>query len=342
MFIHIIALAENSDVLLKKLNDKKLSNQISGALGLLRMGPKGIDELYKVINRRNYRIKCHILSKAYKKKIPRLFIALLCLKFIKDKNCFVRSDSVYFLGKLQIVSQKIRSTLIAALKDQDINVRITAAQALSKIAPKFKNKIDIINALAEMSTSTRIAGVSVSASRALAKICSVEELFDMLKSNNFRRKIASSNSLPYVDSVPMKLIPRLIRFLNCGDDIERTAAIQVLKNLKFPPKIVLSALTKALQDKDPSVRMYAVESLCCHPKYAKSVIRKILPLLYDKDRNVKNSVIRLLIHTNSAKISDFSLSIFLQEYLILESENHFLKSELKRKHSEKYIPIWKD
>ena len=169
---------------------------------------------------------------------------------LKDENSDVRQAAAYALGEIK--DPRAVEPLIAALKDEDSDVRKAAARALGEI--KDPRAVEpLIAALEDEELRVRAA-----AAEALVKIGApaVEPLIAALEDEELRVRAAAAEALGQIGDA--RAVAPLIAALKDTDKYVRKAATEALGKIGAP---AVESLSAALKDTDKYVRKAAAYAL---------------------------------------------------------------------------------
>ncbi len=216
------------------------------------------------------------------------------VKLLGDPNGDVRLAVGDALAKF---GAKAVPTLLRALDDKDIAVRVGAIRALGGMGPDAKEAVPqlgralLVNDFKEFNKS----GVSAAAAEALAKIgkAGLRALNAGVKSQHadVRRLAVEALGKAGADAVPL-LVDAL------GDanvDVRRRAA-EVLGPMRVSDKMVVLGLAYALKDSDSLVRFHAVRGLLALGAGAKPATPQLLDGLKSSDPGVQSYALRCLLN----------------------------------------------
>jgi HEAT repeat protein len=180
-------------------------------------------------------------------------------------------------------------TLINKLKNPNSDIRLSAAEALSKIGPAaipaliktFKDEND---------------NVRKYAAEALGKIgpAAVPALVEALKDQDKYVRKYAAYALRRIDSVAKTAVPVLIQALSDSDAEVRQQATWALGTFGSEAKAAVPALIEALKDEKGIVRDYAAWALGMIGPEAKSVVPALIEALKDENKDVRDSAVQAL------------------------------------------------
>jgi len=158
--------------------------------------------------------------------------------------------------------------LVAQLKDENWEVRFTAAHALGKIGKKHPgcNMDSAVSALVEMlkDDDYKVRGEAAECLEKVGDVSAVPALIDALRDKDSDVRLRAVWALEGIGDV--SAIPEIIKSLKDGNPGVRLTAAWVLekivgKNPEYDPCQIVSALIDALGDKLPEVGSRVAESL---------------------------------------------------------------------------------
>jgi HEAT repeat protein len=253
----------------------------AAAFALILMGKAGVPEFRKVLADRNPRIRAACLwalvdasgsvlgffpdlkenrSQAFRLLAPELPVVLV--KQLKDEDVDVRRSAAWALKHFPCDSAGTNPALREALKDADPTVRRPALLAICVSDAPVRKQLEIVVAALEDADS---------AVRADA-LCELDRM---------KR-----------DAEPV--VPSLVKLLENNQKNTRCDILRLLRDIGPQAKAAVPALTKALEDSDSGMRVIAAEALGNIGPEAKEAAGSLRAGLIDEDECVAVAAARAL------------------------------------------------
>jgi HEAT repeat protein len=239
-----------------------------------------------------------------------------CIRALEDENPEVRKIAAKALGQMQ--SPGTEKALIKLLEDPNLKVRTSAIEALASAGNE--NSIEPLIKQLELSTETdKNTAYRTSIIETLGKLQdkrAIPPLIKILEDKNLEIKIAALYSLGILggDKVEDALILKLneistLNPLNRADLEFEKQIIILLGNLES--KKAIQILIRKLEDKNPKIRKFAVESLgkVKDPK----AIDPLLEHLNDKNPEIRNATAYSLGTLKAEKAIPLLLEMLFEE-----------------------------
>ena len=210
-----------------------------------------------------------IIARCKQLAVPGLIAAL------EDENSEVRERATDILGRIGVDNKEIIPILIAALENKNPFVRAGTATALGRIGVDAKAAVPALRkALKDEDSNVRW-----SANVALRNISpdrerNVSLLIAALKDENSSVRKSAAEALGRILEQDKNSVPALIAALKDNDSDVRRSAAEALGRIGGQDKNSVPALIAALKDEDSSVRRSAAEAL-----------GRIATTLYDEAEN---------------------------------------------------------
>ena len=174
---------------------------------------------------------------------------------LKDKNPQIRVKAAEGLGR--VGGPESVATLRGSLSDKEISVRISAVEALGFIGGRQAMGV-LLEALKDSRTEVRLRAVealkdagTINSIPLLAQVFTDKDESVRLHAALMLRKIGHRNGVPVLGRVA----------LNDKSPAVRAAAAQYLGKVGVKDQRAVGLLSQVAQDKEPAVRLRAVESL---------------------------------------------------------------------------------
>jgi len=181
---------------------------------------------------------------------------------------------------------------LGQLADQDLEVRILAAIALSTLGKDSEEAHQALLALLQDGNEF----VCIQAAETLGKLGKDSEevhevLLTLLKDEEGLLRIFAAKALRHLGKDSEKVHQALLALLRDKDKQMRIYAAEALGNLGKDSEEVHQALLALLKDKDKQMRIYTAEALDKLGKDSEEVHKALLVLLKDKNKQVRIRVI---------------------------------------------------
>ena len=281
---------------------------------------KVLRTFYAVLERDNALSRCCVVRALERLNVRDKTSRLRLIGLLRDPDPDVRMDAAGALGRMQ-VAEAMKPLTGNLENDPDGDVRIEAVKALSKIGSKkaveplircFKAdgypELDQMVDDAEYGACWEIQAQALNALGEIGDQRATEPVMEALENEDYEdlqesgfRVLAQLNN----DKTKQFLLTQLRE----GHRLARRRAAQAMTALpalrgksKRLPRELLTALTDALVDKDPSVRAYAARALG-ESREAMAVVPLTL-LLTDPDLEVRKEVATLLGKMRGVEVVD--------------------------------------
>ncbi|BBM86163.1 HEAT repeat-containing PBS lyase [Candidatus Uabimicrobium amorphum] len=209
---------------------------------------------------------------------------------LRDDQCHsMQTDAAEALAEIGEIGEEAHSVvpdLIPLLKDEDLIVRSSAAEALGGIGEKAYLAVPHLIPLLQ----DRDEDVRNSAAWALGKIekkahSSVPHLIPLLKDKDKKVRVDATKILGRIGA--HSAVPHLIPLLQDEDKEVRAYAAWALGKIGEKAHSAVPHLIPLLENKDKEVRAYAAWAFGRIGKKAYSAVPYLIPLLQDEDKDVR-------------------------------------------------------
>ncbi|MDZ8092973.1 MAG: HEAT repeat domain-containing protein, partial [Nostoc sp. DedQUE05] len=213
------------------------------------------------------------------------------LGLLKDENQNVRYSAALALGNLGKASPQVVEALLGLLKDESWRVRDFAASALGKLG---NASLQVVEALLGLLKDESM-NVCVSAASALGKLGNaspqvVEALLGLLKDESESVRNFAAYALGNLGNASPQLVKALLGLLKDESWRVRDSAAYALGNLGNASPQVDEALLGLLKDENQNVRYSAACALSNLSNASPQVVEALLGFLKDESVSVRNSV----------------------------------------------------
>ena len=211
----------------------------------------------------------------------RIYISGQLLKLVnkyyhQSETSFSINNVINALGRLQ--AKEAISELIALLKDEDREIRLSAANSLGQLHAK-EAVPELITLLRDKDYEVRQSAADVLGQLQAKE--SIPELIALLRDNEYRVRQSAADVLGQLQA--KESIPELIALLKDEDAWVRQSAADVLGQLQAKESI--PELIALLKDEDAWVRLRAADVL--GQLQAKESIPELIALLKDEDAEIR-------------------------------------------------------
>jgi transcriptional regulator with XRE-family HTH domain len=186
------------------------------------------------------------------------------------------------------------ASLIAALEDQDIGVRIESLKRLSRLQSNEVIESALRRALEDPDQAVRIAALNALHASGANDPATIRSLRNLYHNSDRRAQMAIISFLGKIANNNALAIPALIDVLSEPDAGLRFEAARVLGDIVSPNTELISILISLLRDAEPLVRMAVVGALGRIAHTDNSVIAPLIIALEDKDIGVRAAAIDAL------------------------------------------------
>ncbi|MGK7923534.1 MAG: NACHT domain-containing NTPase [Trichodesmium sp.] len=214
---------------------------------------------------------------------------------------------------------EVITILLARLKDEDSNVRGSAANVLGKFGSSSETVVNALLALVENDDSD----VCQNALDALSKLGNSSEtvvntLLPLLQDENYFMRRGAAFALGNLEKSSETVVNplTLLTLLQDDDYIVRHNAVYALGNLGNSSEAVVNTLLTLLQDEYAGVRRSAAYALSKLGNSSETVVNALLPLLEDEDSDVRRSAAYAL-----GKLGNSSETVVNTLLILLEDED---------------------
>lgn len=254
-------------------------------LARIEKDPSIIEELIKFLDAEIRSVRFNsilILGELGQKSANSVFKLQECLE---DNDWSICREAARTLGKIGNLAEKSVPELSKLLKNEEVSIRKEAAIALGKIGYGTEESISgLINALKDINEDVRTA-----AAEALGYIGSdasktISDLMLCLKDTNWEVRTAAAKAIGEIGRESVKTIPTLIKAL---EDKDWRVRFRVITTLSQIGQDSIPNLLNALNHKDPTVRMGAIEALGEMKIADFKIIEKLSLLLEDRVEGVR-------------------------------------------------------
>ncbi|AOY79657.2 HEAT repeat domain-containing protein [Moorena producens JHB] len=222
-------------------------------------------------------------------------VITILLAQLKDQNSDVRVSAADALDKLGNSSETVINALLAKLQDENSDVRWRAARALGKLGNSSETVV--ITLLAKLQDeNSNVRGWAADALSRLGNSSEtvVSTLLARLQDPDPDVRVSAADALGNLGNSSEILVSTLIERLQDDDYFVRWRAAYGLGNLGNSSETVVSALIPRLQDDNYFVRGQAARGLGKLGNSSETLVSALLARLQDDQSNVRGQVARAL------------------------------------------------
>jgi uncharacterized protein (TIGR03067 family) len=216
------------------------------------------------------------------------------VRALKDGQPLVRAAAAEALGKIEQVSRALPSLLVA-LRDQDLSVRLAAETALATVSPGSKDDVgSLLVVMKEPDASTRQLAVSALLRISPSAKDAIPTLIEALKDSAQPARASVATALVRIAPGAKEAVPSLIDCLKKGDGALQSAAFEALYRIGPEGKDAVLALTPLLRHEDTQVRTFAATLLGKIGSGARGATPALIGNLRDRDLAVRRAAFEAL------------------------------------------------
>ena len=214
---------------------------------------------------------------------------------LKDDDWDVRYSAASALGKQSTLSESIIQSLVAALMDDSWEVRYSAASVLRKQSALSESAIQsLAAALKDDDWSVRYSAALTLGGQSTLSESVIQSLITALKDDNENVRSSAALALGEQSTLSESVIQSLVVALkDDGGRISYSAAL-ALGRWSALSESVIQSLLDALKDDDWSVRSSTASALGEQSTLSESVIQSLITALKDDNGHVRASAARAL------------------------------------------------
>ncbi|WP_372366674.1 HEAT repeat domain-containing protein [Candidatus Uabimicrobium sp. HlEnr_7] len=211
------------------------------------------------------------------------------ISLLKDKDESVRLGAARALGEIGEKAHLATNSLISLLKDKDESVRLGAARALGEIGEKAHLATNsLISLLKDKDESVRLG-----AARALGEIgekahLATNSLISLLKDKD---ELVRLNAMRALGEIGKRVIPSVLPLLKSKNSFVRHYAVEVLQKIVEKE---IDDLGFLFENQDILVKYYVLKVLGRIGKKAYPTVEYLIPLLKNKNKEIRISTIVVL------------------------------------------------
>ena len=220
-----------------------------------------------------------IIAQCKQLAVPWLIAAL------KDENLIVRWSAADALGLIGGEAKDSVPALIDALKDENPTVRWSVISALGRIGSDKSSFSTLIAALENENSFVRVGAAYALGYMGIE--AAVPALVEALKDEDLSVRGSAADALGDIGGKAKDSVPALIDALNDENSSVRWSAANALRNIGREAKDSVPALIDALKDENPTVRWSAANALGGIGREAKDSVPALIAALNDENPTVR-------------------------------------------------------
>ncbi|NEO23473.1 MULTISPECIES: sister chromatid cohesion protein PDS5 [unclassified Moorena] len=222
-------------------------------------------------------------------------VITILLAQLKDQNSDVRVSAADALDKLSNSSETVINALLAKLQDENSDVRWRAARSLGKLGNSSETVVSILLARLQDPDPDVRGWVADALSRlGNSSETVVSTLLARLQDPDPDVRVSAAEALGKLYNSSETVVSTLLARLQDDDYFVRWRAARALGNLGNSSQTVVSALIPRLQDDNYFVRGQAARGLGKLGNSSETVVSALLARLQDDQSNVRGQVARAL------------------------------------------------
>lgn len=283
-----IGLAQTTPAAIRKLAAEPQSQ--SAIASLKQRGNPGIKTLIQLAGDEKETQKTRIFAIAALGELDAKAAIPVLTECVNTNPKNVRLAALAAFAKIEDPGKDAVAAQLIALKDQDVEIRIAAAQVLSNANKNADMTIqDLITALADSNLKVRVSAINAIAAAGSQAKPAISALTDSLNSPEREFKLAAIVALSKLGQEAKPAVPILAQLIADADSDIRLKTATTLRALGSDASDAVPQLTRALQNPDRNTRSFAASALGRIGNEAKSAVPELTRLLKDPDKDVRSS-----------------------------------------------------
>jgi HEAT repeat protein len=310
--------------LVRALQSKESKTRSNAVQRLASMGPDArvaIPPLLKLLKEDNDEFTRRLASEALSKigapdktDLPALVEAL------RDANLDVKRYATAAIGTLGSEAGMAVPELLQDLKDKDTVVRQNAARSLGKAGSSSQSTVvpALSAALQDQEPDVRVAAAEALTSPGLLNHSDPKPVLDLMKNADPRVRACAAGALGQFSDAAKTVVPALMEACKSSDAVVRRGAMASLGQFGIQAKAAPVFIDGLLKDQDGEVRKNAGAALAkLAPELGpdvKAAAKALIKALHDPETDVKRSAATALARIGpEAKAAAASLADLLKE-----------------------------
>ncbi|CAO3563834.1 unnamed protein product [Mortierella alpina] len=214
---------------------------------------------------------------------------------LKEENADVRSSAASALRKQSTLSEAAIQSLIGALKHENADVRSSAASALGKQSTLSEAAIQfLVVALKDENANVSFSAASTLGKQSTLSEAAIQSLIGTLKHENVYVRSSAASALGKQSTLSEAAIQFLIVALKDENANVRYSAVSALGNQSTLSEAAIQSLIGALKDENADVRWIAASALGKQSTLSEAAIQSLIGALKDENANVRYSAVSAL------------------------------------------------
>ncbi|GJJ71759.1 hypothetical protein EMPS_04116 [Entomortierella parvispora] len=224
----------------------------------------------------------------------RLVVSDLAIQFLlnalKDADIFVRATVADALSKQHSLPEATIQSIATALKDSDWSIRSSAASILGRQYALTESAIDsIVAALKDENSVVRSSAASTLGKQSTLPESALRAIIDALRDDNGSVRHSAASILNNQSTLPESAIQSLIAILKNEAESVRSSAAWVLGSQPKLSVTAIQSLVAALMDEAIDVRCSAASALGKQTTLSCDAIDSLIAALMDNDWRSRSS-----------------------------------------------------
>ncbi|KAK3805984.1 MAG: armadillo-type protein [Linnemannia gamsii] len=247
-----------------------------------------------------------------------------------DSDYSWKKELVETLGSRSTLSESAIQSLIGALKDDNDDVRSSAASVLDNQSTLSESAIQsLIGALKNENDIVRRSVVLALGNQSILSESAIQSLLGALKDNNDNVRWSAKSALGNQSTLPESAMQSLIGALKDKNDDVRSSAASVLGKQSILSKSAIQFLITTFRDENDDVRSSAMLVLGKQSLFCNSPIQPLIDALKDDKAYARRSAALAL--SNQSLLSEFAMQSLTDA---LKDEDDYIRTALKDKNDE--------
>ncbi|KAI8603074.1 armadillo-type protein [Dissophora ornata] len=214
---------------------------------------------------------------------------------LKDEDADIRTSAASALGKQSMLPESVIRSLIGALKDEDRHVRRSAASALGRQSTLPESAIQsAIDALNDEDADVRCSAAEALGKQSKLPESAIQSLIGAFKDEDAYVRRSAASALHNQSTLPESALQSLVGALNDEDWYVRYSAESALTKQPMLPESGIKSLVGALNHEDADVKRSAASALGNQSALPQSGIQSLVDALKHENADVRRSAVSVL------------------------------------------------
>jgi len=223
------------------------------------------------------------------------------LSLLKDNDSEVRSSAASVLSDLGNASPEVMTGLLSLLKDNDPAVCSNAASALSDLGNASPEVMTgLLSLLKDNESEVRSMAVSALSRLGNASPEVMTGLLSLLKDNESEVRSMAAYALGRLGNASPEVVTELLSLLKDNESEVRSMAVSALSRLGNASPEVVTELLSLLKDNEAEARFHAAYALGQLGNASPEVVTELLSLLKDNESEVRSRTAASLSQLDNA------------------------------------------